>query len=71
MALALGPLPAHGGELIPVLQNPSLDKMRWTMTIALAVWHHGCLYDKQILGILEKYCSNMLFLTPGASCPHQ
>lgn len=38
MALALGPLPAHGGELIPVLQNPSLDKMRWTMTIALAVW---------------------------------
>lgn len=46
MSLALVPLPAHGGELMPVLQNPSLDKMRWTVMIDLAVWHWGCLFDK-------------------------
>lgn len=46
MSLALVPLSAHGGELMPVLQDPSLDKIMWTVMIDLAVWHCGCLFDK-------------------------
>lgn len=51
MSLALVPPPAPGGESISVLQNLSLDKMRWTITIDLAVS-----LINQILGILEKFC---------------
>lgn len=59
MSLALVPLSAHGGESMPVLQNPSPDKMRQTVMIDLAVWHCGCLFDKpntqNFRGILLKH----------------